>query len=186
MGRSLGRTSEKRSAVTLFAIVFLILLGVMGLILPQGVRSLVIQIMVFSVLAMAYDLSLGFTNQCSLGHSVFFGAGAYGALFSIIYLKVGLLPSLFFSGLAGLVTALFMGATCVRLSEAYFVIVTAIFFAVFHLLAMDLTWLTGGDDGLSVTLPTAGSRIREALSLQSFGQLLFRSHLPCPELRDSG
>jgi branched-chain amino acid transport system permease protein len=31
--------------------------------------------------------------------------------------------------------------------------VTAIFFAVFHLLAMDLTWLTGGDDGLSLKLP---------------------------------
>jgi branched-chain amino acid transport system permease protein len=41
----------------------------------------------------------------------------------------------------------------VRLSEAYFVIVTAIIAAVFHLLAMDLAWITGGDDGLSVSIP---------------------------------
>jgi branched-chain amino acid transport system permease protein len=154
--------TEKGSTVTYFAIVFLLLLLVLGMVLPKGARSLVIQMMIFSVLAMGYDLSLGFTNQCSLGHSVFFGAGAYGAIFSIMYLKVGLLPSLFFSFAAGFFLAVITGLISVRLSEAYFVIVTAIFFAIFHLLAMDLTWLTGGDDGLSIQLP--------ALSL-GFGKL---------------
>jgi branched-chain amino acid transport system permease protein len=144
---------EKGSVSDRFALLFLVLFFVLGLFLPRGAKSLMIQMMVFSILAMGYDLSLGFTNQCSLGHSVFFGAGAYGAVFSILHLKLGILSSLFFSVLGGVGLGLMTGLIGVRLTEAYFVIVTAIFFAIFHLLAMDMTSLTGGDDGLSVKLP---------------------------------
>ena len=156
-----------------FAVLFLLFLVVLGFVLPKGAMSLVIQIMIFSILAMGYDLSLGFTNQCSLGHSVFFGGGAYGVVWAILHLKAGIFPSLFCSVLAGLIFALITGYISVRLSEAYFVIMTAIFFAVFHLLAMDLTWLTGGDDGLSVQLPAHQFGVREAVPLRSGGQLLF-------------
>jgi branched-chain amino acid transport system permease protein len=145
--------SETRSVPTYSALIFLSLFFVLSFILPKGAKSLMIHMMVFSILAMGYDLCLGFTNQCSLGHSIFFGAGAYGAVFSILHLKLGILPSLFFSILSGLGLGILTGLISVRLTEAYFVIVTAIFFAVFHLLAMDLTWLTGGDDGLSLKLP---------------------------------
>ncbi|MGA2465052.1 MAG: branched-chain amino acid ABC transporter permease [Thermodesulfobacteriota bacterium] len=148
------RNAGKRSIDIYFALIFLLVLMVVGIFLPKGARSLVIQMMVFSILAMGYDLCLGFTNQCSLGHSVFFGGGAYGAVFAILHLKMGILPSLFFSMVAGFILAAITGFISVRLSEAYFVIITAIFFAVFHLLAMDMTWLTGGDDGLSIQLPT--------------------------------
>jgi branched-chain amino acid transport system permease protein len=144
---------EKGPVSDRFALLFLVLFFVLGLFLPRGAKSLMIQMMVFSILAMGYDLSLGFTNQCSLGHSVFFGAGAYGAVFSILHLKLGILSSLFFSVLGGVGLGLMTGLIGVRLTEAYFVIVTAIFFAIFHLLAMDMTSLTGGDDGLSVKLP---------------------------------
>lgn len=129
------------------------LLAVLGAVLPTGVRSLMIQIMIFGIFAMGYDVCLGYTAQCSLGHSLFFGAGAYGCVLSIMHLKVGLLASLAISTGSAFVLAFLLGLICVRLSEAYFVIVTAIIAAVFHLLAMDLIWLTGGDDGLSVSIP---------------------------------
>jgi len=153
----MDRGSEKavttRKAPTYFVLIFLLVLVVMGIVLPKGARSLVTHMMIFCILAMGYDVCFGLTNQCSLGHAVFFGGGAYGVVFSLVYLKVGILPSIFFSLVLGFILALVMGLICVRLSEAHFVIITAIFFAVFHLLAMDLTWLTGGDDGLSLKLP---------------------------------
>jgi branched-chain amino acid transport system permease protein len=145
---------EKKAVLNYFVIIFLLLLVILGIALPKGARSLVTHMMIFSILAMGYDVCFGLTNQCSLGHSVFFGGGAYGAVFSILHLKLGILPSICFSMGAGLLLALITGLVSVRLSEAYFVIITAIFFAIFHLLAMDLTWLTGGDDGLSIKLPT--------------------------------
>ncbi len=131
----------------------LAVLFLLGFVLPSGARSLVVQIMVLCIFAMAYDICLGFTDQCSLGHSVFFGAGAYGVVLSIVWLKLGLIPAILAGALAGLVVGIPLGMVSVRLSEAYFVIVTAIISAVFHLLAMDMTWLTGGDDGMSVSLP---------------------------------
>lgn len=136
-----------------FALGSLMLLAVLGFVLPAGIRSLMIQIMIFGIFAMGYDVCLGYTAQCSLGHSLFFGAGAYGCILSIMHLKAGLLASLAISMGSALVLAFLLGLICVRLSEAYFVIVTAIIAAVFHLLAMDLIWLTGGDDGLSVSIP---------------------------------
>ena len=145
---------EKRSSLSSFALASLAMLALLGFILPSGARSLVIQMMIFCIFAMGYDISLGFTNQCSLGHSIFFGAGAYGTILSLQALKAGIIPSLVVGVAVGFVIAVIIGMICVRLTEAYFVIVTAIIASVFHLLAMDMTWLTGGDDGLSVTLPT--------------------------------
>ncbi len=144
---------EKQPFLSFFALGSFLLLVFLGFMLPSGARSLVIQMMIFSIFAMGYDFSFGFTNQCSLGHSIFFGAGAYGAILFILKFKWGLILSLL-GGLAiGFLLAVILGLICVRLTEAYFVIVTAIIASVFHLLAMDLTWLTGGDDGLTVTVP---------------------------------
>jgi len=142
--------SGKGKFLYLAVLLFLIVLG--G-VLPRGVRSLVIQMMVFSIFAMGYDVSLGYTDQCSLGHSVFFGLGAYGVVLSMTLLKLGILPSLGFAVFLGILAAFLTGLVSVRLSEAYFVIVTALFSAIFHLMALDLSWLTGGDDGLTVSLP---------------------------------
>ncbi len=136
-----------------FALIALGVFTVLGVLLPAGARSLVIQMMIFSIFAMGYDVCLGLTQQCSLGHSIFFGVGAYGTVLAIMHLKVGFIASLACGVGAGLCFAVLVGVICVRLSEAYFVIVTAIISAVFHLLAMDLTWLTGGDDGLTVSVP---------------------------------
>ncbi len=136
-----------------FALGALVLLAILGMVLPTGARSLMIQIMIFGIFAMGYDVCLGYTAQCSLGHSLFFGAGAYACVLSIMHLKAGLLTALAISMGSAFVLAVVLGPICVRLSEAYFVIVTAIIAAVFHLLAMDLIWLTGGDDGLTVTIP---------------------------------
>ncbi|MGO9120827.1 MAG: branched-chain amino acid ABC transporter permease [Desulfomonilaceae bacterium] len=136
-----------------FALGALVLLAILGMVLPSGARSLMIQIMIFGIFAMGYDICLGYTAQCSLGHSLFFGAGAYACVLSVMHLNTGLLTSLAISVGSGFVLAVLLGPICVRLSEAYFVIVTAIIAAVFHLLAMDLIWLTGGDDGLSMSIP---------------------------------
>lgn len=144
---------ERKPILTYFALGCLVMFAILGFTLPSGARSLVIQMMIFCIFAMGYDISLGFTNQCSLGHSVFFGAGAYGTILTIMALKAGIFPALFVGMAVGLVLAILLGLVCVRLSEAYFVIVTAIISSVFHLLAMDMTWLTGGDDGLSMSIP---------------------------------
>ena len=78
---------QRERVVRYFALGFLVLLAILGVVVPSGVRSLIIQIMIFGIFAMGYDVCLGYTAQCSLGHSLFFGAGAYGCVLSIMHLK---------------------------------------------------------------------------------------------------
>jgi len=125
---------------------------IMGISLPRGACSLLMHIMVFCIFAMGYDISLGFTNQTSLGHSVFFGMGAYGFALPVLSWQFGIIPAMLISVLLGFLAALILGYISVRLSEAYFVIVTAIFTAVFYLVSLDQIEITGGDDGLSIPL----------------------------------
>jgi len=152
---------KRKININFITIPIFILLILMGFFLPEGVKSLVIHIMVLSIFAMAYDICLGFTNQCSLGHSIFFGVGAYGVALSIIHFQTGLLSSFFICIILGIILGLIAGIICVKLSEAYFVIVTAVFYAIFHLSAMNMTWLTGGDDGLAIHLPKISLRFVE-------------------------
>ena len=144
--------SRKRFIFFLFGC--LALLVVMGFSLPNGAKTLVTHMMIFCIFGMGYDICLGFTRQCSLAHSVFFGSGAYGTVLFMMNLDAGPLWALAGGVAVSVIFAFIIGLVSVRLSEAYFVIVTAIFTAVFFLMAMDLTWLTGGDDGLCCTLST--------------------------------
>jgi len=149
---SLGFKKRVKAELGIFVAVAIVLILV-GPLLPPGARSLLIEMMIFSIFAMGYDILLGYTDQCSLGHSIFFGVGGYGIVFSILYINTGFWLAVLIALSLTLAIAFLEGLLTVRLSEAYFVIITAIFFSVFHLLALDLTWLTGGDDGLSITVP---------------------------------
>ena len=132
----------------------LILLSAAGLAAPQGVVSLLMIIMIYSIYAMAYDMLLGYADQPSLGQSLFFGLGAYGFILAIGRLGWSFWPSMAAGLGLGLVGALLVGAIAVRLVEAYHVIFTAIISSVVYLLAKNLTPLTGGSGGLPTKIPS--------------------------------
>lgn len=145
------RIGSKLSLFIFFVVVIALIL--IGPVLPPGLMSLVLEMMILSIFAMGYDILLGYTDQCSLGHSLFFGVGAYGIILSILHLNAGFWVALLIALALSFTFAFLEGLISVRLSEAYFVIITALFFSIFYLLALSMTWLTGGDDGLSVEIP---------------------------------
>ncbi|MCD6567617.1 MAG: branched-chain amino acid ABC transporter permease [Dehalococcoidia bacterium] len=147
-----SRMSNKQTPFVMLAVAVVVIL--IGPFLPPGLRSLVIEIMILCIFAMGYDILLGFTDQCSLGQSIFFGTGAYGVVLAISYLNANLWLALIIAVIASIVLAFLTGLIAVRLSEAYFVIITAIFFSIFYLLSLSMSWLTGGDDGISITVPS--------------------------------
>jgi branched-chain amino acid transport system permease protein len=151
IGGGFHRIKSKLSLFTVLVVA--IVLIVIGPVLPAGVMSLLLEMMILCIFAMGYDILLGFTNQCSLGHSLFFGIGAYGVVLSVSHFDVGLWSAVLIAVALSFAFAFLEGVVAVRLSEAYFVIITAIFFSIFYLLAQDMTWLTGGSGGLSFTVP---------------------------------
>ncbi len=88
---------------------------------PQHVMILV---MLYGLLGTAWNLLGGFTGQVSLGHAVFFGAGAYTS--TLLSQHLGLSPWLGMAAGAGVAVlfAFAIGYPCFRLSGHYFAIAT--------------------------------------------------------------
>ena len=102
----------------------------------------------FTLMALGFDLVLGYLGELSLGHAAFFGIGAYttalltrnfGTPFPLDLLLAGL-----FTGVFGLL----IGAPSLRLRGPYFAIVTFGFAEILHLVALNWTSLTRGPMGL--------------------------------------
>lgn len=101
----------------------------------------------------AFDLLYGYTGLLSIGHSVFFGVGAYAVTFALQDAGAGPLVGLLVALLAGAIAAVLLGVVAVRVTSHGFVIVTILLALVAHLAATTWTDLTGGTDGLTVVVP---------------------------------
>lgn len=108
-----------------------------------------IMVMFSVMLATSFNLIVGYVGEFPLGHTAFFGIGAYGAaLFSVrlgapFYVTVPVAALL--AGLSGLA----IGAVTLRLRGPFFVIVTLCFAEVLRLVANNWVDLTNGPMGLS-------------------------------------
>lgn len=116
---------------------------------PLFFRSLIIQTMIFAVFAMSLDVLMGYTGLVSLGHSAFFGLGAYFFGFISINLTPNLLIALPLVLLFTALIAYVLGFFSLRSSGIYFLMLTLAFSQMFYGLAIKWTPVTGGSDGLA-------------------------------------
>ncbi len=111
-------------------------------------QYLALEIMIWMLFALGYNLLLGITGLPSFGHGAYFGIGAYA--FGLLQLKVW--PNLWFN-LAGavLVAALFGALVAAFISHRrgiYYALLTIAFGQVFWFVAIKWHSVTGGEDGL--------------------------------------
>lgn len=122
----------------------------------------------FIVLAASFDLLLGYTGVVSFAHTMFFGIGGYGAgiaLYSLgpdwssIAIGTG-------AGVAlSIILALAIGLFSLRVQALFFAMITLAVASAFAVLASQLGWLTGGEDGRTFRLPELlrpGTRLLQA------------------------
>jgi branched-chain amino acid transport system permease protein len=108
---------------------------------------------VMILLVASYDLLLGYTGIVSFAHVMFFGVGAYGVGLGASWgaLAAGLVVACALS----LVLALAIGLFSLRVQSIFFAMVTLAVAYAFNVLASQLSWLTGGEDGRSFKVPPA-------------------------------
>ncbi len=163
-----GDTPRSR---VLAAVLVVILLGLLlAPFLFPGTRSLDVaaKVMVFILLVASYDLLLGYTGIVSFAHTMFFGIGGYGA--GIAAAKLGpTWGSLALGSIAALalsvVLAFAVGLLSLRVRAIFFAMITLAVASFFQILASQLSWLTGGEDGLNYRLPGVllpGNKLLEA------------------------
>lgn len=113
-------------------------------------RDLAIKVLLFAMLAQAWNILAGYCGQVSLGHAVFFGTGAYTS--SALQMSFGVNPWL--GMVVGVVLAVglsqVIGYPCFRLRGHYFAIATIAIGEIIHTLAINWEFI-GGARGL--TLP---------------------------------
>jgi branched-chain amino acid transport system permease protein len=137
-----------------------VLLGfiLVPLVVPSfQVTDLLLKIALFAALAASYDIVIGFTGIVSFGHAMFFGFGAYAVALSLGkwgaptygYLLAGFGVGILCSaGVAALI-----GAFSLRVKALFFAMITLAFAEFALILAVQLSQVTGGEDGLSPRLP---------------------------------
>lgn len=104
------------------------------------------RVALFAALAMAWNVVGGYAGQLSLGHSAFFGVGAYGLTLLAAH-SVPNWVAVFLAGLAATVLAAIIGSIVFRLRGPYFTLATIAVAEVLRLTATNLD-LTGGARGL--------------------------------------
>jgi len=146
--------------ISLRAFAFILLL-IIFIILPfvNDSRTLLIlltQIFIFGILAMSYDILLGYTGIVSFGHAMFFGIGAYTTavmlkqmdhtlLIFVLSIVIGMILAGFISFLVGLLT--------LRLKSHFFAMLTLAFSGLFLVLAEKWRSVTYGNDGFTFRAP---------------------------------
>ncbi|MEK5486966.1 MULTISPECIES: branched-chain amino acid ABC transporter permease [unclassified Lysinibacillus] len=146
--------------MSLRSIAFFLLLAIF-IVLPfvNDSRTLLIlltQIFIFGILAMSYDILLGYTGIVSFGHAMFFGIGAYttavmlkqmdNTLFIfLVSIVIGMVIAGFVSFLVGLLT--------LRLKSHFFAMLTLAFSGLFLVVAEKWRSVTYGNDGFTFRAP---------------------------------
>ncbi len=132
--------------VLFFAILFLIPL----LIKNEFVLDTFILILLWAALGGAWNIVGGYAGQLSLGHSVFYGIGAYAT--SLLFINAGISPwyGMILGTVLSMILALFIGLISIRLKGPFFALATIAIIEVAHISAINLRGLTRGAEGLSI------------------------------------
>ncbi len=112
-------------------------------------RDLAIRVLLYAMLAQAWNTLAGYCGQISLGHAVFFGTGAYTS--SMLQTTLGWNPWIGLLGGAAVAVALslLIGYPCFRLRGHYFAIATIAIGEIVQTLAINWDFI-GGARGLSL------------------------------------
>jgi branched-chain amino acid transport system permease protein len=135
----------KRAAAPILGIALLAYPLVFSTPFQQRLGALVL---LYAVGASAWNIVGGYAGLISVGHAVFFGCGAYGALASYQYLGLPPIGGLPIGVVVSVMIAALIGVPTLRLSGHYFSMATIAVAELVRLIVSNAEWL-GGAQGLS-------------------------------------
>ncbi len=133
----------------------IMLLCVLPVATPEVVVVHATDILIFMLFALSLNLLVGYAGMLSMGHGAFFAIGGYGAGLLVKHLDVGMGLALLAGPLFAAMAAVVIGFFCVRLSHAYFIMLSLAFGQLVFTIIWKWQSATGGDDGLTGIMPLA-------------------------------
>jgi branched-chain amino acid transport system permease protein len=112
-------------------------------------------VLIWALFALSLDIVMGYTGLVPLGHTMFYGAGAYAAALAMLHLSPSFMVALVVAALVGGSIAWVVGSVSIRVSGVYFAMITLAFAELLYQAVFKLD-ITGGSDGLLGFEPTLG------------------------------
>lgn len=141
---------KRKNHTLIWTGILVVLLFFSPLVIPVYWVILLSEILIMGLMAVSFNLLLGYAGLLSFGQGAFFGLGAYTAA---LMLQAGYenLLLIFLAGiLVAMLAALIVGFFSVRLDEIFFAMITLAFGMMFFSIAHNWRDVTGGSDGLPV------------------------------------
>lgn len=146
---SLREGSVGQRLRTIGAVLAVVALLATALLSSGYVASVLVYVAVYAILASGLGLVVGFTGQISLGHAAFFALGAYTT--GILTARAGWwsIPATTVGIVLCAIVGFALGFVLLRLSGYFLAMGTLAFNAVFSVLLISQSGLTGGGTGLA-------------------------------------
>jgi branched-chain amino acid transport system permease protein len=110
--------------------------------------ALAVNILIYGLYALGFNLVFGYLGLLSFGHAALFGTGAYLCGIAIVHFALPWFAGIALGILGGLLMALLIGVLAIRTRGIYFAMVTmALSQCVYYLFYQAVDW-TGGENGL--------------------------------------
>jgi branched-chain amino acid transport system permease protein len=139
----LGWFERARQHRVLLSSVFLL---VFPLVMPF--TALAVNILIYGLYALGFNLLFGYLGLLSFGHAALFGTGAYLCGIAIVHFGLPWYAAIVVGTLSGTVMAAAIGVLAIRTRGIYFAMVTmALSQCVYYLFYQAVDW-TGGENGL--------------------------------------
>ncbi len=137
----------------------IILFAVMPFIFPSfRLMDVMAKIMIFTIVVASFDLLLGYTGILSFAHGMFFGIGAYSLALILYYTSAPywyhIVLAVIVSLVISIALALIISFFSLRVKAIFFAMLTLALAEFAHILGVQWTSLTGGEDGISFVLPS--------------------------------
>jgi len=132
-------TQHRVLASTLFLAVF-------PFIMPY--EALAVNILIFGLFAMGFNLLFGYMGLLSFGHAAFLGIGSYLTGISIVHYELGWGTAIIVGVIGAAVGGLIMGFLAIRTRGIYFSMVTLALGQIVYYIFYKAESLTGGENGL--------------------------------------
>jgi branched-chain amino acid transport system permease protein len=125
-------------------------------LIPKFVTStyalhIMILIFISVITGSAWNILGGYTGQYSVGHSAYFGVGAYTTLILLQYRHLAPWYGVWAGVVVAVAIALIIGSICFRLRGPYFVLASIAVAEIFRVTALNLPNLTNGAEGILLT-----------------------------------
>jgi len=110
--------------------------------------ALAVNILIYGLYALGFNLVFGYLGLLSFGHAALFGTGAYLCGIAIVHFALPWFVAIALGVLGGLLMATVIGVLAIRTRGIYFAMVTmALSQCVYYLFYQAVDW-TGGENGL--------------------------------------